>query len=316
MLSKSRWSSEKMYCCHRKSQAGSAQSFALWQQATIEITCRDHSIIACSRHIYVVLFFTHIPFVVNHTFNAMPMERLQQYPLLFTTNRTDHILFYEGRTWYDLHILVTAPFCCDREARAGSVQNFALWQQAPIEITCRDHSIIACSRHIYVVLFFTHIPFVVNHTFNATPMERLQQYQQLSYENCAVLEKTAKAFAISMNMKEILVIHCNSLRKSSWCGGIGGTTKQSTVLESMCHPYTNQIFNRATYMLEHCTEKFQCIHFVSISSETIAKQQKVMRTQFDQTSTIKGTQSFYYFRSIYPTPIRMKRKVPFTIILW
>jgi len=25
----------------------------MWQQATIEITRRDHSIIACSRHIYI-----------------------------------------------------------------------------------------------------------------------------------------------------------------------------------------------------------------------------------------------------------------------
>ena len=40
-------------CCDRKSRAACAQSFALWQQATIEITCHDHSIIACSRHIYV-----------------------------------------------------------------------------------------------------------------------------------------------------------------------------------------------------------------------------------------------------------------------
>jgi len=29
----------------------SAQSFTLWQQATTEITRRDHSIIACSRHL-------------------------------------------------------------------------------------------------------------------------------------------------------------------------------------------------------------------------------------------------------------------------
>jgi len=38
------------------------------------------------------------------------------------------------------------------------------------EITHHDHSIIACSRHIYMVLFFAHIPFVVNHAFqhNAT----------------------------------------------------------------------------------------------------------------------------------------------------
>ena len=39
------------------------------------------------------------------------------------------------------------------------------------EITRHDHSIIACSRHICMVLFFTHIPFVVNHTLNATPPE-------------------------------------------------------------------------------------------------------------------------------------------------
>jgi len=29
--------------------------------------------------------------------------------------------------------------------------------------------------HVCMVLFFTHIPFVVNHTFNSTPPERLQQ---------------------------------------------------------------------------------------------------------------------------------------------
>ena len=41
------------YCCDRKSRTACAQSFALWQQATIEFTCHDHSVIACSRHIYV-----------------------------------------------------------------------------------------------------------------------------------------------------------------------------------------------------------------------------------------------------------------------
>jgi len=40
----------------------------------------------------------------------------------------------------------------------------------------RDHSIIACLRHIYMVLFFARLPFVVNHTFNATLPDRLQQY--------------------------------------------------------------------------------------------------------------------------------------------
>ena len=67
------------YCCDRKSRAACAQSFAPWQQATKEITRRDHSIITCSHHAYIFLFFAHIPFVVNHTINATPPERLQHY---------------------------------------------------------------------------------------------------------------------------------------------------------------------------------------------------------------------------------------------
>jgi len=58
--------------------SGKCASIALWQQATIEITRHDHSIIACSRHMYMVLFFAHIPFVVNRAFSATPAERLQQ----------------------------------------------------------------------------------------------------------------------------------------------------------------------------------------------------------------------------------------------
>jgi len=69
--------------------------------------------------------------------------------------------------------------CCDRKSRAAYAQSFAPWQQATIEITRRDHSIVACSRHIHIFLFFAHIPFVVNHTINATPPERLQQYYRL-----------------------------------------------------------------------------------------------------------------------------------------
>ena len=105
----------------------------------------------------------------------------------------------EGWTPHDLHILVTAPFCCDRKSRAAYAQSFALWQQATMEFTCHDHSlgtlVIMFNRshvnigrastppslfyclfapHICMVLFFTHIPFVVNHTINATPLERLQ----------------------------------------------------------------------------------------------------------------------------------------------
>jgi len=56
-------------------------SFALGQQATTEFTRRDGSVIAFSCHAYMVLFFAHIPFVVNRAFSATPAERLQHYQL-------------------------------------------------------------------------------------------------------------------------------------------------------------------------------------------------------------------------------------------
>jgi len=40
--------------------------------------------------------------------------------------------------------------CCDRKARAGSAQSFTLWQQAAMEITRRDHSIVACQQQLYM----------------------------------------------------------------------------------------------------------------------------------------------------------------------
>jgi len=108
-----------------KARVSYAQSFALWLQATIEFTCHDHSIIACLCHIYIyLLFFAHVPFVVNHTINAAPTKRLQQHPLLFTRTAPIARSFCEGFTQHDLHIVVTAPFCCDRKSPSGICAKF------------------------------------------------------------------------------------------------------------------------------------------------------------------------------------------------
>jgi len=32
----------------------------------------------------------------------------------------------------------------------AGVQSFTLWQQAILEIMCRNHSVTACSRHVYI----------------------------------------------------------------------------------------------------------------------------------------------------------------------
>jgi len=44
--------SERDYCCDRKARAACAQSFAPWQQATIEIMLAISLTVACSRYTY------------------------------------------------------------------------------------------------------------------------------------------------------------------------------------------------------------------------------------------------------------------------
>jgi len=50
---------EHAYCCDRKSRAAYAQSFALWQQATIEFTCHDHSLLVRATCMYGVVLQAH-----------------------------------------------------------------------------------------------------------------------------------------------------------------------------------------------------------------------------------------------------------------
>ena len=72
--------------------------------------------------------------------------------------------------------LSSSPFANTINCSPGS--------QALLEVIHQDHSIgitlLLLVRATYIMLlFFTHIPFVVNHTINATPPERLQQYNTI-----------------------------------------------------------------------------------------------------------------------------------------
>jgi len=63
--------------------------------------------------------------------SALHMRRhadrgLQRHPFIFTTNRIECRFFCEGCIWHWLHILVTAPFCCDRRARAANAKTLTL----------------------------------------------------------------------------------------------------------------------------------------------------------------------------------------------
>jgi len=115
---------------------------------------RDH----LTRSLYYCLFAPHIYFCSSRTSGSWWITQSTQHHRRGCNNipsflqRTTPIArsLCEGQTPHDLHILVTAPFCCDRKSRAARVQSFAPWQQATREITRRDHSIIACSRHIHI----------------------------------------------------------------------------------------------------------------------------------------------------------------------
>ena len=212
-------------CCNQKAWAACAQSFTLWQQATIEIMHRNHSV-----RTLVMMF--------NHSHVSISRESMLQslYYCLFVhgchSSRTSHswwithstqcqhrgcnnpsilqrttlipLSFCEDCTWHDLHILVTAPFCCDRKAQAACTQSFTLWQPATINLIRHNHAvyslviifnrshlsickdaaitILLLARATYIwVLLFAHILFVADHTFNATPTERLQQIYYYYY---------------------------------------------------------------------------------------------------------------------------------------
>ena len=96
-----------------------------------------------------VLFFVHIPFVVNCTFNATPTERLQQISLLFTTNRTDCMFFL-----WKLHLA--------RPSHPGH-STILLWSQSPCGKCAKLHSVAASNnryhtpRSLYYCLSVPHI---------------------------------------------------------------------------------------------------------------------------------------------------------------
>jgi len=125
----------------------------------------------------MVLFFTHILFVVNHTINATPPERLQQHPFLFTTNHTDRTFFVVKAelcttfTSWSQHHFVTIG---NPERHVHKASHHGSKQQ---QRSCSQSLLLLLARATHImVLFFTHIPFVVNHAINATPPERFQHY--------------------------------------------------------------------------------------------------------------------------------------------
>ena len=128
---------------------------------------RNHSYYVFAPHICGVVLRAYLVRGKSHIQRNASGEVATTLPPFYNEPHRSHAVFVKAEpgmtfiSWSQHHFVGTG------KARAACAQSFALWQQATILIMRRNHSVIACSRHIYVVLFFTHIPFVVNHTFNA-----------------------------------------------------------------------------------------------------------------------------------------------------
>ena len=130
-------------CCDQKLEWQNAKSFRMWQQVTIELTQRDHSVIACWRHIYLCVSLCAHPVRDESHFQCNTNWEDATTSLPFCNEQhLSHVLFCEGCTWRHLRILVKAPHCCDWKGRATNAQSFTLLQQATLEIPRRAHSII------------------------------------------------------------------------------------------------------------------------------------------------------------------------------
>jgi len=151
-------------------------------------------------------------------FRATPAEWLQQHPLLSTINCTDRTFFVcrlnptqpsypahstillrlESPSGLNTKLLTVASsnnnVHLTRSLSSSPLARTITWSpgsQALLEVIHRDHSIgitlLLLVRTTYIwVLFFAHMPFVVNRAFNATPTESLHQCHHCIYCNSNV----------------------------------------------------------------------------------------------------------------------------------
>jgi len=123
-----------VYCCDRKSRAAYAQSFAPWQQATIEIMLAISLTIACSRYIYNgVILHTHPVRGESHNQRNTTGEVATTSPVFYNQPHRSHVLCVKAElrttftSWSQHHFVAIG----NPERYA---QSFAPLQQATMEI--------------------------------------------------------------------------------------------------------------------------------------------------------------------------------------
>jgi len=126
-------------CCDRKSRATCVQTFAPGQQATIEIMCCNLSCYCLLALHIMVLFFMHIPFVVNHTINANG-EVATPSPPFYNEPHQLHVLCVKAElgttptSWSQHHFVAIG------NPKRHMCKALHCGRQATIEIMCRNLS--------------------------------------------------------------------------------------------------------------------------------------------------------------------------------
>ena len=90
-------------------------------------SCSQSLLLLFARATYMmVLFFTHILFVVNHTINATPPERLQHHEDMtvnkFSLPTTKHFIKGESVTFSKGLLMTNAEKCCEKIKKWGRCQ--------------------------------------------------------------------------------------------------------------------------------------------------------------------------------------------------
>jgi len=97
--------------------------------------------IACLPSVYNgVIVHAHPVCGESHNQRNTTGEVATTFPPFYNKPHRSHVLCVKAELGTTLHIMVTAPFCCDRKSRAAYAQSFAPWQQATTEIMCRNLS--------------------------------------------------------------------------------------------------------------------------------------------------------------------------------
>jgi len=163
------------WCSNRKSRAVCAQSFSPWQQATMEIMLAISLTGACSRYVYNgVILHAHPIRGESHNQRNTTGEVATTSPPFYNEPHRSHVLcvkaeFGTTSTPRSQHHFVAIG---NPEQHVRKASHRGSKQQ---KTACSQSLLLLLATYI-MVLFFTHIPFVVNHTINATPPERLQQW--------------------------------------------------------------------------------------------------------------------------------------------